>query len=79
MRRRACKQGCAPLISACLFETTYMHLNSTNVWLKPTFLVCPGEVDAEGSGRWWLLRDLDCAEGPGRCWIVLRDLDQLFL
>ena len=56
-----------------------MHLNSTNVWLKPTFLVCPGEVDAEGSGRWWLLRDLDYAEGPGRCWIVLRDLDQLFL
>ena len=36
-----------------------MHLNSTNVWLKPTFLVCPGEVDAEGSGQCWLLRDLD--------------------
>ena len=38
-----------------------MHLNSTNVWLKPTFLICPGEVDidAEGSGRLWLLRDLD--------------------
>ena len=55
-------------------ETTYMHLNSTNVWLKPTFLVCPGEVDAEGSGQFWTV-----LRGPGRCWIVLGDLDQLFL